>query len=176
MPVSPSFSTPIDDALSDAPERSIVFIQSQAEVLLGQMGQMAVASDARAMNLSAICVTVSLAVAGSTVLWSSGGNLIAASAGLAGLLFLAAVFFAMAGRVINFDVAGHEPKSLVRSAESDLWMAIYVIQELQKRIDDNRRVMKCSALLFNVAGVLALLSLPAAVLIYWSVGAFIHPF
>jgi hypothetical protein len=113
---------------------------------------------------------VALLAAGATILVAPEHKsyLPILAAALAGALFLfiAAILCAYACRPIDFYVAGYEPRLLSKSATDLTWMLRYATNDIQVRIDANRKSLAASARQVNWAMWLALSSVLASIAVF----------
>jgi len=134
------------EKISDGAVREI---HRQGEEVLKGTVQLALAADQRATTLCGIFGggAVALLAAAATIL--AGSNLSAPSliAALvtALLLFVASLFCASAARPTAFFVGGYEPRFLISSGTDEMWMLRYASDDLQDRIDANRKALDHAA-------------------------------
>lgn len=148
------FSGISDDAVED------MFSLGQ-ECLLGTV-QLALAADQRATALAGMFGGgfVALLATAAAVLTSEHleNSLFVACITAAVGFFLAAVLCAWASKPTNFYVGGYEPKLLVKSAEQPLWMKRYATEDIQRRIDSNRRCLVAASRKVACGTVIAFLA------------------
>jgi hypothetical protein len=160
-------SEPVD--LSSIPETTIEEMHRQAEACLAGTIQLALAADARATTLTGILGggAVALLAAGASIVASGSYDkfhaVLWSALVVAVAWFFGAMSCAWSGRPTEFYIGGYEPRRLAKSATDRVWVLRYATEDLQKRIDANRKTLdhnakylRCgllSALLGVVAGV-----------------------
>jgi hypothetical protein len=167
--------------LSEIPLPSIKELQRQGEACLQGTVQLALAADQRATTLTGIfgAGAVALLAAAATVLAGAHPDLsLVCGAGVTSLFLLGgAISCAWAGRPIDFFVTGYEPRLLAQSATDEVWMLRYAIEDIQTRIDANRRALERSARLLYQGALIAMAAVLAGAgtfLSLWSSAS--HPF
>jgi hypothetical protein len=152
---------------SQVPDHGIRELHRQAEVCLNGTIQLALAADQRATTMAGIFGAGSLALlaAIATVLAGNNPNVafILAAGCVAAFLFGAALMCAWAGKPTDFHVGGFEPKRLAASASDETWMLRYATEDLQMRIDFNRRILIESARRLVRGATLAIASVPIGI-------------
>jgi hypothetical protein len=155
------------------PETTVAIVHKQAEECLAGTVTLATAADSRATTLTGIFggAAVALLAAGATVLVAPEHKsylpLLAAASIGALFLFVAAILCAYACRPIDFYVSGYEPKPLSKSATDLTWMLRYGTNDIQVRIDANRKSLAASARQVNWAIWLALFSVLASIAVFF---------
>lgn len=150
------------------PEATVAIVHKQAEECLAGTVLLATAADSRAVTLIGIFggAAVALLAASATVLAApehkSYFPLLTAALVAALLLLVAAILCARACRPIDYFVGGYEPKYLSKSATDLTWMLRYATDDIQARIDANRRALAASAREVSWAMWLALISVFAS--------------
>lgn len=160
------------------PETTVAIVHKQAQECLAGTVSLATAADSRATTLTGVFGggAVALLAAGATVLAAPEHKayLPLLTAVLIGALFLfiAAILTAYACRPTDFFVSGYEPKLLAKSASDLTWTLRYITNDIQFRIDANRKALAASARLVNLAMWLALFSVLASVAAFFAVKTF----
>lgn len=154
---------------SSIPEVAIEELHQQAETCLAGTIQLALAADARATTL------VGILGGGAVALLAGAASIIASDnydkfhAVLWSALVVAVAWFvgtvscAWSGRPTEFYVGGYEPRLLAQSATDRVWMLRYATEDLQKRIDANRKVLHRNATFLRCGLLSALLGVVAGV-------------
>lgn len=137
-----------------------------AEDCLAGTIQLAIAADQRAGTMAGIfgAVSVALFAAAATVI--DNVDLSAPFIGTALVLFVATIMCAWSARPVDFYVGGYEPKYLLACANSTVWMKRYVTEDMQRRIDENRRSLAAAARTFGHGLLVASLSPLVGILIF----------
>jgi hypothetical protein len=160
------------------PEATVAIVHEQAEECLAGTVTLATAADSRATTLTGIFGggAVALLAASATVLAAPEHEayfpLLTAALVGAIFLFIAAMLSAWACRPIDFFVAGYEPKLLSQSAADPTWMLRYATNDVQARIDANRKSLAASARQVNWAMRLALFSVLAGIVAFLAARTF----
>jgi hypothetical protein len=158
-------------ALSEA---MVPLVHRQAEECLAGTVTLATAADSRAITLTGIFGggAVALLAASATILAAPEHEayfpLMMAAAVGALFLFVSSMFCAYACRPINFFVGGYEPKLLSQSAVDPTWTLRYATNDIQARIDKNRKALAASARYVNFAMWFALFSVLASILVFFA--------
>jgi hypothetical protein len=141
--------------LSSVPESLVEELHEEGVLCLQGTLQLAVAADQRATTLTGVFGAGSFALlaAAATLLTASQPNqpLLWGASATAVFLLSAALFCAWATRPVNFYLAGYEPKLLTAAANDRGWMLRCATEDIQMRIDSNRRVISRSASMVNSA-------------------------
>ncbi len=142
----------------------------QGEHCLHGTVQLALAADQRATTMAGICGAAAVALAAAVaVLFSAerpDAAMIVAFATGGLVLFVASVVCAWASRPIDFHVAGYEPRALSVAASQENWMLIYLIEDLQRRIDANRLAREAETRQYELGLLIAASAIPLAVAAY----------
>jgi hypothetical protein len=156
--------------LSGVPDESIRELHKQAETCLAGTVQFAIAADQRATTMAGIfgagCIALLAAIATVLAATAPYSPFIGGAAGMALLLFAAAITSGMAAIPTDFHVGGYEPKRLAKSASDLIWMLRYALDDMQDRIDVNRSVLERSARLLRVATAFAVGAIPLGILVF----------
>src|SRR5208282_2658004 len=134
------------EGLTDLDGDALKEVCRQGEECLRGTVQLAIASDQRASTLTGIFIagTVALIVAAGN--WATGAHqsreFVAALLATASMLGIGAFFVARAARSIDYHVAGYEPRSLAVVGKERVWMLRYSADDMQGRIDFNRRALE----------------------------------
>jgi hypothetical protein len=127
----------------DIPEAGLREILRQAETYLDSSLKVAVAADQRATTLMGIygAVGVALLVSAATIGTRAQPDLalISAIIAVALLLLCAGLLCGLAGKPVDFYVSGYEPEKIVESSTEEKWLIRYVCEDLQRRIDINKK-------------------------------------
>jgi hypothetical protein len=147
----------------------------QCELCLQGTVQLAIAIDQRATTLTGILGAGSIALVAATVSLSISPDrkiaLIVSAAVTALVLYGGALLCAWAARSTDFHVAGYEPRKLAISATDDnaeLWMQRYAAEDVQARIDHNRRELEKSSRYFTWGRRIALCAIPIGIFIFFA--------
>jgi hypothetical protein len=159
---------PIENAYeidwTDIPETSVREILRQAETYIDSTLKTAFAADQRATTLMGIygAVGVALLVSAATLGTRAQPDLALIAAIIAtGLcLLIGGVMCGTAGRPIDFYISGYEPEKIVKSSTDELWLLRYICEDLQRRIDLNKKILKKSSLLVLGSFLVALIAVP----------------
>jgi hypothetical protein len=134
---------------ADIPEPAVREILRQGEKYLDSTLKTAVAADQRATTLMGIygavgvALLVSAATLGTRV--QPDPSLIMPIVATAFCLLIAGLMCGRAGRPVDFYVSGYEPDKIVRSSADELWLMRYICEDLQRRIDLNKAILKKSS-------------------------------
>jgi hypothetical protein len=141
------------------PEPAVREILRQGETYLDGTLKTGIGADQRATTLMGIygAIGVALLVVAATLETRPQPDLslIGAIVVTAFLVLLAGVICGLAGRPIDFYVGGYEPEKIVRSSTDELWLLRFVCEDLQRRIDINRRTLEKSAALISKSFLVA---------------------
>jgi hypothetical protein len=134
----------------------------QGEARIADLLTVSIAADERATALSssfgALAAGLFAAVATILTIQKFDGA-VTVSIGIAAIGSLIASFVCgYAGRPIDFFVGGYEPKSLIPSAVDEVWLLRYICQDVQRRIELDKKVLKQTALLTTVGTTVAIMS------------------
>jgi len=156
---------------SDLPVDATDEVLRLGEATLAGTVQLAVAADQRATAMAGIFgagFVALLAVAAAVVTNERyTPSLFFAALTTAAGLFVAAVYCALAARPSDFFVGGYEPRKIMKSTGNVVWMKRYVCEDVQKRIDANRRSLEKGANSVLTGAVIALLSPLAGAIVLW---------
>jgi hypothetical protein len=134
-------------------------ILRQGEVYLDRTLQTAIAADQRATTLMGIygAVGVALLVAGATLGTRPQPDLalITSVVVMAFLVLIAGLMCGRAGRPIDFYISGYEPEKIMASSTDRLWLLRYICDDLQSRIESNKKILQKSSVLVLVSFVAA---------------------
>jgi hypothetical protein len=140
------------------------------ELCLQGTVQFGLAVDQRATTLTGILAAGSIALVAATVSLSINNPhhkialIVSAAAVMAAILFyFGALFCAWAARSADFHVIGYEPRKLAISMVGDnfeLWMQRYLAEDIQVRIDHNRRELEKSSRYLTWGRRIALSAIP----------------
>lgn len=160
--------------LSGAERGTIEEIHRQGETCLQGTLQLALAADQRATMMAGIFGAGAVAllgaaagVFGAATPMTNATPLLGALFSTAAVWFVAMVCCALAALPVRFHVTGYEPKNLTNlahSTEAATWILRYTGEDLQKRIDNNRRALDEAGWYFK-SGVLVGLSGPVVFVI-----------
>jgi len=164
---------------SNIPATAAKELCRQGELCLQGTIQLALAADQRATTLTGILGAGSVALVAATVSLSISPDrkiaLIASAAITALVLYCGALLCAWAARSTDFHVAGYEPRSLAFSATGDdaeIWMQRYSAEDVQARIDHNRRELEKSSRYLTWGRRIALCAVPIGALSFVLVGRY----
>jgi hypothetical protein len=135
--------------------------------------QLAIAADQRATTLTGILGAGSVALVAATVSLIISQNhkipLILSAAITSFILYCGSLLCAWAARSSDFHVAGYEPRKLVNSGtqDTDIWMQRYAAEDIQIRIDHNRRELEKSARYLTWGRRIALCAVPIGALTFF---------
>jgi hypothetical protein len=150
----------------------------QGELCLQGTVQFGLALDQRATTLTGILGAGSIALIAAIVSLSINSHddhkaLIASAMVTAFVLFCGAVLCARVARSADFHVTGYEPRKLAISVTGDnveLWMQRYLAEDIQMRIDHNRRELEKSGHYLTWGRGIALCAGPIGVLTFFVAG------
>jgi hypothetical protein len=94
--------------------------------------------------------------------------LVVAVASTAALLFIGALFCAWASQPVDFFVAGYEPKRMAPAARDDTWILRYAVEDVQVRIDANRKLLVRASRLLIWGRRIALLAVLSGLIVFSS--------
>lgn len=155
---------------SEVPPEAIKELHRQGEACLQGTIQLAVAADQRATTMAGILGSVSAAILTVAVMIATSAvpnwSVMSAAVATATVLFIGALFAAIAARPCDFQVAGYEPKRMAYAAQSETWIPRYATEDLQVRIDANRIALDKTARFLNWGLFAALFALPAGVIVF----------
>jgi hypothetical protein len=160
---------PCNTDIMALPETTVAIVHKQAEECLAGTVLLATAADSRATMLTGIFggAAVALLAASATALATpehkSFFPLLIAAFVAALFLFAAAILCAFACRPIDYFVGGYEPKYLSKSAADLTWLLRYATDDMQVRIDANRKALAAGAQKVGWAMWLAFASVFASV-------------
>jgi hypothetical protein len=158
--------------LSSLPESLVEELHKEGVLCLQGTLQLAVAADQRATTLTGVfgAGSVALLAAAATLITANPSNQPLLWGAIATAIFLlsAALFCAWAGRPVDFFLAGYEPKLLAPAANDRGWMLRYATEDIQMRIDANRRVISRSASTLKLGFLIAVGSVPAGFIAFWA--------
>jgi hypothetical protein len=162
---------------SNIPAAAAKELCRQGELCLQGTIQLAVATDRRATTLAGILGAGSVALVAATVSLSISPEhkiaFIVSAATTALVLYCGALLCAWAARSTDFHVAGYEPRMLAISAteeNTELWMQRYAAEDVQVRIDHNRRELEKSARYLTWGRRIALCAVPLGALTFFVAG------
>jgi len=142
---------------SNVPDGSAREMLRQGEVRIADLLAVSIASDQRATALGSAfgALAAGLFAADATLLTIQRFDLAASlGIGIAALgSLLASLLCFYAGRPVNFFVGGYEPRKLLSSATDEEWMIRYICQDMQDRIEEDKKVLNRSARLTSVATI-----------------------
>lgn len=155
------------DRWNRIPEAALREILRQGETYLDGILKVAIAADQRATTLMGIYGAVGVAslVSAATLGTRTQPDLplIISIIAAALCLLVAGLMCGRAGRPIDFYISGYEPEKIMESSTEELWLLRYVCDDLQRRIDSNKQILKKSSALifgsFAVAGSAVLVGL-----------------
>ena len=157
---------------SNIPNETIKEFHRQGEVCLQGTVQLAIAADQRATTLTGTLGAAAVALMVATGALVSNPSLLPDTALVyatlvtALMLFVGAILCAMVARSTDFFVAGYEPKNLAKSAANELWMLRYAAEDVQVRIDGNRRTLDASSRMLTWGRGMAVAALPVGAAIF----------
>jgi hypothetical protein len=158
--------------LSSVPDSLVEELHKEGVLCLQGTLQLAVAADQRATTLTGVfgAGSVALLAAAATLLTVSQPNQPLLLGAIATAIFLlsAALFCAWAARPVDFFLVGYEPKLLAPAARDRGWMLRCTTEDIQMRIDANRRVISRSALILKFGFLIAVCSVPAGIIAFWA--------
>jgi hypothetical protein len=155
----------------DIPEAAVREILRQGETYLDATLKVAIAADQRATTLMGIygAVGVALLVSAATIGTRAQPDfsLIVSLGVVASLLLLAGLICGRAGRPIDFYVSGYEPTKIIKSSTHELWLLRYVCEDVQRRIDSNRRSLERSSVLIVSSFIISGLAVIAGIIAFF---------
>lgn len=141
------------------PDSAVREILRQGETYLDGTLKTGIGADQRATTLMGIygAIGVALLVSAATLATRAQPDLslIGAIVVTALLVLLAGAICGFAGKPIDFYVAGYEPEKIIKSSTDELWLLRFVCEDLQRRIDMNRRSLEKSADLISKSFLVA---------------------
>jgi hypothetical protein len=156
--------------LSAVPDGAIKELHRQGELCLQGTVQLAIAADQRATTTSGIlgAGSIALMVAGASMVLNpaSRPTLIGAVFGVAFTLLSGAILCARAARSIDYFVAGYEPRLLAKSASDEIWMLRCAAEDIQARINHNRKTLEKSSKMLTLGRAAAFAALPVGIMIF----------
>jgi hypothetical protein len=151
MSVSFDWSAVDDEALPEILEQSKAFLSDMLTVSL--------AAEERATTLAGVygALCVGLLAADATLLILPKFDAAAAWCILATALgnLVACLICVYMSRPYNFFLGGYEPIKLVSGATDKVWMLCYICEDMQRRIDQNKKALKRSATLSTLASIVS---------------------
>jgi hypothetical protein len=157
------------DGISEDATREIL---RQGELYLDRTLQTAIAADQRATTLMGIygAVGVALLVAGATLETRPQPDLslITSIVVMAFLILIAGLMCGRAGKPVDFYISGYEPNKLMPSSTDRMWLLRYICEDLESRIDANKKILRKSSFLILASFALAGLSVMAGVVIFFA--------
>lgn len=156
---------------SSIPNDSVDEILQQGQDCLSGTIQLAIASDQRATAMASIFGAgfVALLATAAAIFGGSTFNepLFYACLTTSSALFIASFICAWAARPIDFFVGGYEPRYLIKSAGDSSWMKKYAAEDVQKRIDANRKCLSKSSKCVTIGATIALVAPLLGLLAFW---------
>jgi hypothetical protein len=147
----PDFSAIPDEAVDE-------IFRNGETCLLGTIA-LATAADQRATTMAGIfgAGSVALLAMAATLKASASGDsaLVLASSITALLFFVSALICAWSARPVDFFVGGYEPSKLAECAGDPMWMKRYASEDIQVRIDSNRKTLERAASLLSFGAIVA---------------------
>ncbi len=83
------------------------------------------------------------------------------------VLITAARFFAYSVRPVDFFLSGYQPSKLSKSSDDVRWLKIYAIEDLQKRITHNGKVLDRNIKTLRLGLCLMALAVPVGALAFF---------
>jgi hypothetical protein len=158
---------------STVPGEAIKELHRQGEMCLQGTVQLAIASDQRASTLTGILGASSVALtvaAGNAALVPAPHVSFAIALGVTALFVLLGTYFcAHAARSIDYHLAGYEPYKLAIASADETWLLRFAAEDVQKRIDFNRKALDGASRDLTIGRWIALLAMPIGVASYFLV-------
>jgi hypothetical protein len=156
---------------SGVPDSALREMLRQAETRLDSILKAAIGADQRATTLMGVfgAVGVALLVSAATIgtraepEWS----LIFAIISAAILLLVAGVMCGRAGRPIDFHIGGYEPEKILKSSTDEIWLLRYICEDLQRRMDLDRKILEKASRLISGSFIMAGMSVIAGVVVFF---------
>lgn len=140
--------------LSQISEKPIEEIHRQGETLLQATVQLAIAADQRATTMAGILGAGAIALLGAAATLVGTEPLykplIYALLIASAPMFIGMICCTISSAPVKFMLPGYEPRLLALSASDRTWMLRYASEDLQKRIDKNRRELGIAGMYFII--------------------------
>jgi hypothetical protein len=133
------------------PEESVRELLRQGELQLDTLLTASIAADQRAMTLAGAFGAVAVGLFAAAISLASAHHVDLGAVGCTGMLSIAMLvssfLCAYTARPRPYHPAGYQPKFLIASAASTMWMLRYSVEDVQNRIEQNRATLQRIALL-----------------------------
>ncbi len=149
--------------LEDVADDCLRDLYELGETTLEGTVQLAIAADQRAITLTGIFLATAIALVAAASALAQAGQVNLVWIGAPLIFALAGMLEACAARSANFQLGGYEPKLLAKAATSQTIMIRGAINDIQSRIEQNRKSLESGARFANSGLVVAAIGIVISV-------------